>query len=327
MSTFAAEFEPLLAVLVAVVNLDGTVRECNAGCRSLLHEAGLCSGAEAVADGAAIGTFFIQPAFSALIAPWSGAADEPCHAGLLTVGDRNGRTRTLRGRVWRTSDSIRVLAEHDIAELERISESILEIGREALQGQSELGRTNLALRQREAHMEESALTDVLTGAGNRRRLDQALTAEIARARRSGEPLSAFMADIDFFKRVNDRFGHPAGDQVLVRFAALAHGQIRTTDILARYGGEEFVVLLPNTNLAAAAATAERIRAAVAAEIIAPLPAPISASFGVAELDPDEDGAGFIERADRALYAAKNAGRNQVVAAGAAIACSEPANEA
>ena len=321
MNAFAPEFEHLVAVFAAEIDLGGTLRDSNAGCRRLLYEAGLCSDPEAVADGTAIDTFFIQPAFSALSAPWRGAPDEPCHTGLLTVGDRAGRTRTLRGRVWRTRDSLRVLAEHDIAELERISDSFLELGREALETQSALGRTNLALRQREARMAESALTDVLTGVGNRRRLDEALAAEISRARRSGEALSTFIADLDYFKSVNDRFGHAAGDQVLVRFAALARAHIRTTDVLARFGGEEFVVLLPNTDAHSAAATAERIRAALAAETIAPLPGPISASFGVAELGPDEDAAGFLERADQALYAAKNAGRNQVVVA-PADACSE-----
>jgi diguanylate cyclase (GGDEF)-like protein len=102
--------------------------------------------------------------------------------------------------------------------------------------------------------------------------------------------------------------------VLVRFAALIREQIRATDLLARYGGEEFVLLMPGTPLSGALMIAERIRVALARNIIAPLQAPVTASFGVAELLDKEECVALLGRADRALYQAKHGGRNRVVAA-------------
>jgi two-component system cell cycle response regulator len=231
----------------------------------------------------------------------------------MTVGNRQHRTRSLRGRVWRTADDIRVVAEFDVEEMERVGQSFMDLGWQALQSQSELGRSNWRLRQREASIVEASLTDALTGCGNRRQLEQWCEMEISRARR-GAPLSAFMVDIDFFKRVNAELVHAAGDSVLVRFAALIREQIRATDLLARYGGEEFVLLMPGTPLSGALMIAERIRVALARNIIAPLQAPVTASFGVAELLDKEECVALLGRADRALYQAKHGGRNRVVAA-------------
>lgn len=123
-----------------------------------------------------------------------------------------------------------------------------------------------------------------------------------------------MADIDFFKKINDNYGHETGDVVLRAFAGLLRKQTRPTDILARYGGEEFVILMANCDLASAVALAERIRSTVAATGIEPLSAPITASFGVAELQKGETGDSLINRADEALYKAKQSGRNRVVIA-------------
>ena len=207
-----------------------------------------------------------------------------------------------------------MVAEYDVGELERIADAALELNHEAASSSLSLTRANVALKQNETQIIATSLIDALTGVGNRRKLDEALVAEIARTRRMGGNLAVAMVDVDHFKRVNDRFGHGAGDEVLRTLAALLSAQSRPTDLVARYGGEEFVVLMPHTDLAQAGVVAERMRMALADKVIEPLPEPATASFGVAQLGPSEDGESLLARADRALYAAKEAGRDRVVAA-------------
>ena len=314
MKSFAVDLDSLLTVAAAVLDANGVLLEANAGFVRLLP--GDCT----QPIGGRVGRFFIRPAFPALIA--ADAREGDCaYRGAMTIGDEAGATRTLRGQVWRTPNGIRVLAEYDIADLERLNEAMLELNRESAISRDTLARTNVVLKQREAQIVEASLTDALTGVGNRRRLEQALAVEIGRVRRMGGTLSAIMADVDHFKRINDAHGHGAGDKVLVRVAALLKSQTRATDIVARFGGEEFIVLMPHTGLAQAAAKAEHLRIALAAEVIAPLARPVTSSFGVAELECDEDGESLLRRADAALYRAKEGGRNRVVAAG------EPSNRA
>jgi diguanylate cyclase (GGDEF)-like protein len=173
-----------------------------------------------------------------------------------------------------------------------------------------------------ARLLRSGFTDVLTGWHNRRYLSVRLKEELARARRDGSTLVCLMLDIDHFKRVNDTFGHAAGDAVLRELTQRIEAQVRASDVAARYGGEEFVVLLPDTNVEAGSKLADRIRTAVSASPIA-LPCgksiTITASIGIAEVSPvpgDKDlktlGDSLIARADVALYAAKSAGRDRVM---------------
>ncbi len=230
-------------------------------------------------------------------------------------------TRTLRGRVWRTDRGVMVLAEFDIAELERINDAMLSLNRDSSVAQYSLSQANIMLKesnatmaQREGQFVADSLTDALTGVGNRRKLDQALAAEVGRARRGEGPLSAIMADVDHFKRVNDEYGHGAGDKVLAQFGAMLKSQTRTTDVVARFGGEEFVVLLPHTGLSLAVAKAEQFRQALALQTIEPLTTVVTSSFGVAELLSGENSESLLSRVDAALYRAKEGGRNCVVAA-------------
>lgn len=165
-------------------------------------------------------------------------------------------------------------------------------------------------------LEELAVKDGLTGLANRRRFDEALEVEFRRAQREARPLSLLMIDIDNFKALNDAHGHPAGDRVIRRLAGLLAGFAqRAGDVAARYGGEEFALLLPHTDSAQAEATAEQVRAAVAApgtltsDVI-----PITISIGVAATDNSRLSAlpeGLVQLADEALYAAKHAGKNCV----------------
>jgi len=171
------------------------------------------------------------------------------------------------------------------------------------------------VRRAERKLVEMASRDPLTGLANRRHLLALAEHEIARTRRSGEPLSLIIADIDHFKRINDQRGHETGDQVLRHVAATLTNLCRAQDVVARWGGEEFLLLLPGTNAEAATMLAERIRASVATS---PLPGDdaavtITLSLGVALLKPDEEVAGAIARADRALYRSKEGGRDRVTA--------------
>lgn len=164
---------------------------------------------------------------------------------------------------------------------------------------------------------ELATTDSLTGVYNRRTFKELAEPYLSRSRRVREPVSVLMLDLDHFKRVNDTYGHLAGDEVLGAFAKLVQSCLRKEDLLARYGGEEFVVLLPGTPASAAAALAERIRDKVA---LAPLRAaghdvPITVSVGVtSEIGPKLPSLeAMLGRADEALYQAKAEGRNRVIA--------------
>lgn len=164
-----------------------------------------------------------------------------------------------------------------------------------------------------------ATTDQLTGAVSRRHLFELGNYELARAKRSGAAVTALLIDLDHFKRVNDAHGHLVGDEVLKRFAEICRTVTRTTDIFARYGGEEFVVLLPDTNAQLAGEIAARLLDALAGARIefGSAQLRITASIGLAALQPeDAELEHLLLRADAALYEAKRAGRNRVVAAGA-----------
>jgi diguanylate cyclase (GGDEF)-like protein/PAS domain S-box-containing protein len=162
-----------------------------------------------------------------------------------------------------------------------------------------------------AELETLALRDGLTGLSNRRAFGQRLALEMNRAARYGMPLSLLLLDVDRFKDYNDTFGHVAGDDVLRTLSQVLFAQGRETDFFARYGGEEFVVILPHTGSEGAQILAERLRLAISRT--AWTARPVTASIGAATLLPDmsaEDD--LVSAADRALYAAKAAGRNRVV---------------
>lgn len=154
-----------------------------------------------------------------------------------------------------------------------------------------------------------AFTDSLTQVASRDRLEQRAALEIIRSQQDHKPLSLLVFDIDYFKRINDEFGHHVGDQALQQLARLAQQSLRPADLLGRFGGDEFVVLLPQTEITAALHIAERIIEQLQQVYIADVHQ-LTASFGVAELNNDEDYEQLFRRADRALYQAKLAGRNR-----------------
>jgi len=166
------------------------------------------------------------------------------------------------------------------------------------------------------------LTDPLTGVHNRRYFDERLREEVVRSLRKGSPLACLLLDVDYFKRVNDAYGHQVGDWVLREVAGRVKGQLRLSDSLARYGGEEFAALLAQTDGRSALAIAERIRAGVGGrpfELAEHGPLLITLSVGVATLrgagDADACARALVAAADQALYRAKEAGRNRVLGAG------------
>ena len=161
-------------------------------------------------------------------------------------------------------------------------------------------------------LEELATTDPLTGAANRRRLDDELQRMVARAHRYGQPLSVVLADLDHFKTVNDTHGHEVGDAVLVATVSRLGEAVREADLLGRWGGEEFLLLAPMTDHEAACQLAERCRELVASVRVGGPGPTVTASLGVASLTPDDDARTLMRRADLALYTAKSEGRDRVV---------------
>ncbi|MEG3180203.1 GGDEF domain-containing protein [Sphingomonas sp. LT1P40] len=164
----------------------------------------------------------------------------------------------------------------------------------------------------EAALRRAATIDDLTGLLNRRAFLAALDVEIARATRSGGSMAVALIDLDHFKRINDRFGHQGGDETLRKFAEIATQTMRNTDAMGRIGGEEFALLMPDTDQIQSGIAGERLREAIARRhFILPSGgiAPVTISVGVAHFKPGETAEQLLQRADEALYEAKDSGRN------------------
>jgi diguanylate cyclase (GGDEF)-like protein/PAS domain S-box-containing protein len=176
---------------------------------------------------------------------------------------------------------------------------------------------SVALEQAFAKLEELAMADPLTGIANRRHLDAMLDLNLRMFDQTGVPVGVVMADLDHFKRVNDRHGHLAGDRCLEHFARCLQAQCRQGDVVGRFGGEEFLVLLPRQDESAAAGLAFRLREQLARTRVT-IPGgsavELRASFGVTQVRPGDTRESLLARADAALYDAKAAGRNRVVTA-------------
>jgi len=176
---------------------------------------------------------------------------------------------------------------------------------------TERKRAELVQQARLREAQAQAHADDLTGLANRRAWDAELPREIARARRTGAPLSVAMLDLDGLKEINDSRGHQAGSNAIKHAAAAWSGVVRETDMVARFGGDEFGIVMPDSTLEQARAAAERLREAIGPGL--------TTSVGVAQWDGEETAYELVERADAALYAAKRAGRDRVAAATTAAA--------
>jgi len=184
-----------------------------------------------------------------------------------------------------------------------------------------------ALTQEIRKYKELSLTDELTGLFNKRYFQARFEEEVARAKRYEQQLSLIFCDIDFFKNVNDRYGHQGGDQILRETADILKGamgqlnvivRLRKSDIIARYGGEEFVIILPETGIDGAVIVGEKLRKAMEEHTfrVDGKSVSITMSFGIAELTEEaQECTAIVKRADYAMYEAKETGRNKVVAFG------------
>ncbi len=178
-------------------------------------------------------------------------------------------------------------------------------------------RLEVDLKSAQVELQRLATTDFLTGICNNRCFFENGEREIQRARRYGHPLGVLMFDIDHFKRVNDTYGHAAGDQVLVAITAACRAFLRDIDVFGRLGGEEFAILLPETDLAGGRTTAERLRSTIAEKGIEAGGATLNVtiSVGVSVLSPgDDEIEQVLKRADDAMYEAKKTGRNRTMIA-------------
>jgi len=177
-----------------------------------------------------------------------------------------------------------------------------------------LHQSNLRLQAAVDKIQDIALRDELTGVYNRRYLIEALRQEKARAERTDARLAVCLFDVDNFKQVNDQFGHAAGDSVLRVFASVGLQGLRGGDVFGRFGGEEFLLLLPQTTVEGAVASAERIRTRIEQIVFPELPEDtrVTVTVGVAFMETGEDISQVLRRADQALYRGKAAGRNRVV---------------
>jgi len=181
-----------------------------------------------------------------------------------------------------------------------------------------ISRLQARVEELVGRLSESARRDVLTGLLNRRGFEERLDAELARATRAERPVALILGDVDHFKTVNDQLGHPAGDAVLLRIAGVLEGIGRRGDTVARIGGEEFVFIVPDADAEMAYELAERARVALE-RTFADEPIPLTASFGTVAFPVDGTTAGsLLETADRALYAAKNGGRNRSTRASSVV---------
>ena len=220
---------------------------------------------------------------------------------------------------WR-HDTIRIVAVETILLILLcvLGYRLVRLIRDRERAQTELRKAKTSLEKMNRSLEQLTLQDSLTGLGNRRLFDTALIDEFQRARRAGTPLALLMIDVDYFKRYNDLYGHPAGDACLRQLGqTLAESGCRPGDVAVRYGGEELAVLLPDTDEDGAVAMGERFRQAVLARAIIHAGNPesvVTVSIGAAACRPDQDESSsevLVVAADKALYAAKAAGRNQV----------------
>ena len=191
---------------------------------------------------------------------------------------------------------------------------IVELKTKADEQNLELKSLNTRLKEANQRLVELSITDGLTGLYNHRYIHQRLEEELLRSKRSGKPISVVMADLDHFKRLNDQLGHLQGDEALRRFSGWLRDGVRKTDLVGRFGGEEFMVLLLDCDLNKGRKVAEKVRKSVEANSqVTPFDAlgGFTVSMGVAQWDGQQSIAQLVEQADKALYKAKQGGRNQV----------------
>jgi two-component system cell cycle response regulator len=226
------------------------------------------------------------------------------HVPILTIADAEETARLLRGLELGINDYLfRPVDKNELLARART--------------QVRKKRFGERLRDNVQMSIEMAVTDGLTGLHNRRYMESHVATLVEQATARGKPLAVLVLDIDYFKSINDTYGHDAGDDALREFSDRLKKSIRGIDLACRYGGEEFVVVMPDTDMAVAGMVAERLRRRIAAEPFQvsndSRSIEVTISIGLAALMPGDDAADVLKRADQALYRAKRDGRNRVVA--------------
>ena len=230
-----------------------------------------------------------------LIVVWVGVTHTPRRVLILLAAAGLARLPSLAQTDWAVPDAAEALVQVVVW---------LTLGGLALAWAAGVRAGRVRLERAESRAKALARVDPLTGLGNRRAFDEAVAAEVARAERSGRPLSVVVGDLDAFKRINDEHGHLAGDDCLRQVAAVVRATVRRPDACFRWGGDEFALLLAETEAPEAEAIAERLRIAVAEHCRAPGGRAITLGCGVAQYDGDETPDALLARADAGLLLAK-----------------------
>src|SRR3954451_10239390 len=304
-ASFAIEQAPLWKdlrpVAYALIDGNGRLIEANKGFEVLLPP--ILRGK----SGTDVRPYFIDPDFATL----SATGGQTLQRKTYTVGLPDAKTYTLNGWFLPHEQNFMFLAEHDISGLDKASDKLVDVDKEISRLKRDALSAHRRLKVREQQIRDLSLTDLLTGLGNRRRLEEALEAAISHASRHKRLLSVVMIDLDDFKSVNEDFGHDAGDRAIRAIADVLKKHSRKSDQIARSGGEEFVVLMPETDMKQAKVTAERIRKEVSHLNVPPIDEPITVSFGVTQFVEEDTAQTLLARIGDAMVQAKAKGRNRV----------------
>lgn len=293
----------LRSVAVALVDRDGRLVDANQGFIAALPDAAALNVAE----------YVVEPPFSR----WS---QSEVYEGLITLGLAQGIQRTLAGKIHFVNQMFLVVAELDTAAFAHLNSEVERLRGELDETRRQLVRRNQALQKALEEAQQQRDMDTLTGLPLRSKLDERLEVEMQRWERYRRPLAVLIMDIDHFGTVNEAYGREVGDEALRHVATIVTQSVRGVDMAARYGGQEYAALLPETNEIGALIVAERLRMELEGQIILPLVKPLTASFGVAMLQPGELRKEFYDRAERASRYSKQSGGNCVTMAGVIAEC-------